>query len=78
LERIDSLRTILKEDLLIDAKRGLRVNNARIVEPDIECRNGVIHIIDSVLIIKKHSKVKAGQFAVEQNYLNLAPGRSVI
>jgi uncharacterized surface protein with fasciclin (FAS1) repeats len=78
LERIDSLRTILKEDLLIDAKRGLRVNNARIVEPDIECRNGVIHIIDSVLMIKKHSKVKAGQFAVEQNYLNLAPGRSVI
>lgn len=62
LERIHSLRTILKDDLLIDARRGLRVNNARIVEPDIECRNGVIHIIDSVLMIRKHNKVRAGQF----------------
>jgi uncharacterized surface protein with fasciclin (FAS1) repeats len=74
LERIGSLRTILRDDLLIDTRRGLRVNNARIVEPDIKCRNGVIHIIDSVLMIRKHSKVKAGQFAVEQKYLNLAPG----
>jgi uncharacterized surface protein with fasciclin (FAS1) repeats len=62
LERIDSLRTILRDDLLIDARRGIRVNNARIVEPDIVCRNGVIHIIDSVLMIRKHSKVRAGQF----------------
>ena len=74
LGRIDSLRTMLKDDLLIDARRGLQVNNARIVEPDIECRNGVIHIIDSVLMIRKHSKVRAGQFAVEQGYLNLGFG----
>ena len=74
LGRIDSLRTMLKDDLLIEARRGLQVNNARIVEPDIECRNGVIHIIDSVLTIRKHSKVRAGQFAVEQEYLNLGIG----
>jgi uncharacterized surface protein with fasciclin (FAS1) repeats len=71
LGRIDSLRTMLKDDLLIDTRRGLQVNNARIVEPDIECRNGVIHIIDSVLMIRKHSKVRAGQFVMEQEYLNL-------
>src|SRR5262245_30890193 len=53
LRRIGSLRTMLKDDLLIDARRGLQVNNARIIEPDIECRNGVIHIIDSVLTIRK-------------------------
>lgn len=64
LGRIDSLRTMLKDDLLIEARRGLQVNNARIVEPDIECRNGVIHIIDSVLMIRKHSKVRAGQFVI--------------
>jgi len=74
LWQIDSLRTMLKDDLLIDARRGLQVNNARIVEPDIECRNGVIHIIDSVLTIRKHSKVRAGQFAVEPEYLNLVVG----
>lgn len=64
LSRITSLRTMLRDDLLVDTRRGLQINNARIVEPDIECRNGVIHIIDSVLIIRKHSKVRAGQFAV--------------
>ena len=74
LGQIGSLRTMLKDDLLIDARRGLRVNNARIVTPDIECRNGVIHIIDSVLTIKKHSKVRAGQFALEKEYLNLVVG----
>jgi uncharacterized surface protein with fasciclin (FAS1) repeats len=76
LGQIGSLRTMLKDDLLIDARRGLQVNSARIVEPDIECRNGVIHIIDSVLMIRKHSKVRAGQFAmdlaVEQEYLSSA------
>jgi uncharacterized surface protein with fasciclin (FAS1) repeats len=70
LGRIGSLRTMLKDDLLIDARRGLQVNSALIVEPDIECRNGVIHIIDSVLMVRKHSKVRAGQFVVEQEYLN--------
>ncbi|HEV2669166.1 MAG TPA: fasciclin domain-containing protein [Blastocatellia bacterium] len=74
LGRIYSLRTMLKDDLLIDARRGLQVNSARIVEPDIECRNGVIHIIDSVLMVRKHSKVRAGQFALEQEYLNLVVG----
>lgn len=74
LGQINSLRTMLKDDLLIDARRGLQVNSARIVEPDIECRNGVIHIIDSVLTIRRHSKVRAGQFVVEQEYLDLAVG----
>ncbi|HKQ74834.1 MAG TPA: fasciclin domain-containing protein, partial [Blastocatellia bacterium] len=70
LGRINSLRTMLRDDLLVEARRGLQVNNARIVEPDIECRNGVIHIIDSVLMIRKHSKVKAGQFVVEHESPN--------
>jgi uncharacterized surface protein with fasciclin (FAS1) repeats len=74
LGRIGSLRTVLRDDLLIDARRGLKVNNARIVEPDIQCRNGVIHIIDSVLTVKKHGKVRAGQFVMEREYLNLGIG----
>ena len=75
LGRINSLRTMLRDDLLVEARRGLQVNNARIVEPDIECRNGVIHIIDSVLMIRKHSKVKAGQFVVEHESPNLGLNR---
>lgn len=71
LSRINSLRTVLKDDLLVDTRRGLQVNNARVIEPDIECRNGIIHVIDSVLTVKKHNKVRAGQFAVEQGSVNL-------
>jgi uncharacterized surface protein with fasciclin (FAS1) repeats len=63
MTRLNSLRTMLKDDLLIDASRGLQINRARIVEPNIECRNGVIHVIDSVLTLKQRSKVRAGRFA---------------
>ncbi len=66
---IGSLRTMLRDDLLIESRRGLQVNNARIVEADIECRNGVIHIIDSVLMIRKHSKVRAGQFLKSDEWM---------
>jgi len=30
--------------------RGMRIGNARIIEADIICSNGVIHIVDSVLM----------------------------
>jgi len=33
-----------------DARGVLRVNDARVIQPDIECVNGVIHVIDVVLI----------------------------
>jgi len=75
LSRINSLRTVLKDDLLIETRRGLQVNNARVIEPDIECRNGVIHVIDSVLTVRKHNKVRAGQFAVEHGSINLSFNR---
>ncbi|MGH9768110.1 MAG: fasciclin domain-containing protein [Blastocatellia bacterium] len=71
LGRINSLRTILKGDLLVDTRRGLQVNNARVIEPDIKCRNGIIHVIDSVLTLKQRNKVRAGQFAARQGSLNL-------
>lgn len=36
-------------DVIIDGKAGLRVNKARVIDPDIGARNGVIHGLDSVL-----------------------------
>jgi uncharacterized surface protein with fasciclin (FAS1) repeats len=32
--------------------RGIKINNAEVIHPDIECSNGVIHVIDSVLMPK--------------------------
>ena len=33
-------------------KSGVTVDNAKVVKTDIECSNGVIHVIDSVIIPK--------------------------
>jgi len=31
---------------------GLTIDNARVVQPDIKCSNGVIHVIDNVILPK--------------------------
>jgi uncharacterized surface protein with fasciclin (FAS1) repeats len=38
------------KDLSIDAENGVKIHKATIITPDIECTNGVIHVIDEVLI----------------------------
>jgi uncharacterized surface protein with fasciclin (FAS1) repeats len=46
-----SVKTILGENLVISlANGGVMVNDAKVVQPDIVCTNGVIHVIDTVLI----------------------------
>ncbi|MDD4395664.1 MAG: fasciclin domain-containing protein [Bacteroidales bacterium] len=47
---LTSAKTVQGEDVKIDASNGLSVNGAKVVKPDIECSNGVIHVIDSVLM----------------------------
>ena len=34
----------------IDASNGVMINDAKVVTADIECSNGVIHVIDTVLM----------------------------
>lgn len=36
--------------LHVDATNGVAVNGAHVVTADIECTNGVIHVIDSVIL----------------------------
>ena len=38
---------------------GLRINNALVVKPDLETANGVIHVIDAVLLPKPMSPLQA-------------------
>lgn len=47
---LDKATTVEGSDLKIDASSGVKVNEATVVTPDIEADNGVIHVIDSVLI----------------------------
>lgn len=46
----DSVETVEGSSLKIDASNGVKVNNATVVTPDVEAENGVIHVIDTVLI----------------------------
>jgi uncharacterized surface protein with fasciclin (FAS1) repeats len=48
--KMTSARTVEGGTLTIDAGKGVTVNGARVVKTDIMASNGVIHVIDAVLI----------------------------
>ena len=45
-----SVTTVQGGNLSIDSSNGVKINEAMVITPDIECSNGVIHVIDSVLL----------------------------
>jgi len=47
---LDSATTLQGQSLKITKQDGLRVNQAKVIAPDVEARNGVIHVIDAVLM----------------------------
>ena len=48
--KLKSATTVEGSDVKIDASRGVKINNATVATPDIAADNGVIHVIDTVLI----------------------------
>ena len=48
--KLKSAETLGGQSVAIDAENGVRVNDAMVVQADIEASNGVIHVIDTVLI----------------------------
>lgn len=48
--KLTSAPTLEGSNLTIDASNGVKINNATVVTPDVAADNGVIHIIDTVLI----------------------------
>ncbi len=50
----DSLKTLQGGSIAVKQDdKGAMVNDSRILKTDIECSNGVIHVIDTVLLPKK-------------------------
>jgi len=56
IKKLKSLKTVQEGLLTIEVHRlfhrGVKINDAQVIHPDIECSNGVIHVIDSVLMPK--------------------------
>ena len=50
--KLKSSKSVQGQDLTIDTAGGVKVDGANVVQTDILCTNGVIHIIDSVMLPK--------------------------
>ncbi|MBY0538018.1 fasciclin domain-containing protein [Patescibacteria group bacterium] len=48
--KLTEAKTVQGTMLAIDATDGVTVNTAKVTSADIECTNGVIHVIDTVLM----------------------------
>lgn len=51
LEKVDSVTSVEGSPIRIDCSDGFEVKNATVVTPDIEADNGVIHVIDNVILM---------------------------
>jgi uncharacterized surface protein with fasciclin (FAS1) repeats len=51
--KLKSAETVQGQSVAIDAADGVKINGAKVVKADIECGNGVIHVIDAVLLPKE-------------------------
>jgi uncharacterized surface protein with fasciclin (FAS1) repeats len=47
---IDKAKMLNGQYIKIDTKDGVRVNDARVIKTDIKADNGIIHVIDTVLL----------------------------
>jgi len=48
--KLKSAKTVEGSDVAIDTSKGVKVNNSTVTTPDVAADNGVIHIIDTVLM----------------------------
>lgn len=48
--KIDSAETLAGKEVKIDASNGVKVDDSNVTKADIKCSNGVIHVIDAVLL----------------------------
>ncbi|MEH2279043.1 MAG: fasciclin domain-containing protein [Nostoc sp.] len=48
--KLKTATTVEGSDVKIDASNGVKINDATVATPDVAADNGVIHVIDTVLI----------------------------
>ena len=56
VKKLKSIETLQGQSVKVEVHRlfhrGVKIDDAQVIHPDIECTNGVIHVIDSVLMPK--------------------------
>jgi transforming growth factor-beta-induced protein len=50
--KLTEAKTVQGQSVKITTEGGVKVDNAKVVKTDIVCSNGVIHVIDSVILPK--------------------------
>ena len=45
-----SLQTVQGQNIRIDARQGVKINDATVIAPDVQADNGIIHVIDRVIL----------------------------
>ena len=48
--KLTQAKTLQGQSVRVDASSGVKINSARVVKADVEAVNGVIHVIDEVLL----------------------------
>ncbi|MBV9389058.1 MAG: fasciclin domain-containing protein [Chroococcidiopsidaceae cyanobacterium CP_BM_ER_R8_30] len=51
LAKLNSVTSVEGSEIRIDTSNGFEVKNATVIAPDIEASNGVIHVIDTVILM---------------------------
>lgn len=51
--KLDKAKTVQGQEVSIEAGDGVMINDAKVVKADVDCSNGVIHVIDTVLLPKQ-------------------------
>lgn len=55
MKNLKTIKTIDGGELSVHPHRigrGIKINDAEVIQPDLECTNGVIHVIDKALMLK--------------------------
>jgi len=52
VSKVQSAKTVQGQSVSIDTTDGVKIDSAKVVKADIEADNGVIHVIDSVIMPK--------------------------
>ena len=50
--KLKDAKTVQGQSIKVDTSAGVKVDGANVVKTDIACSNGVIHVIDSVILPK--------------------------